>query len=170
MSAPKIEQSQIEKWQNDCQYIEDLVNSCPALTDADSLHRWYQEVHGWLVYFAQVNAEAELLYSIAVARVLDSGSVSQTAEKYTKGSSTMLSLYLTGKLSDEYRIFQRVKNLSKVMERILSDMQTQLVSLRDADRRDNMTAQNQRQQPQPARGNNPAVTDNTGWPKEQSAR
>lgn len=171
-AAPKTEQqSQIEKWHQDCQHIEGLVNSCPALTDADMLHEWYQEVHGWFAYISHAHAQSESLYAVVVAKTLESAAVSETAWGYIKGSSTMLNQYLIGKHSEEYMIWQRIKNLNRNLETILNDMRTQVVSLRDAERRDNMTSQNQRQ-PQPTQNKNPAINRNedVGWPKEQSMK
>jgi len=170
MSEPKSQKSQIEKWTEVCQYVDDLVKTCPALTDGELLNEWYQEVHGWLVHLGQCLAESEALYALVFAKTLEIDDVSETAFKYIKGSSTSLSLYISGKHNEEYKIWQRIKNLNRNLETILYDMRTQLVNLREADNRDNMTSQNQRQQQQTTTGNNPSVTDDAGWPKYQSAR
>ena len=160
------EKAQIEKWNEVCQHVDDLVKSCPALTDGELLRDWYNEIHGWLIHLGQILAESEALYAIVVARTLESGEVSETAFKYIKGSSTMLTQYLTGKHNEEYKIWRRIHNLNRNLETILYDMRTQLVNLREADSRDNMSSQNQRQGPQPSRAANPAVRNEYEWPKE----
>ena len=82
-----------------------------------------------------------------------------------KRSSTLTENYLAGKNPELYSIWQRLHNLNRNLETILSDMRTLLVGIREADRRDNMSSQNQRQGPQTSRAANPAVTDQYGWPK-----
>lgn len=166
MSEPK---TQIEQWQEVCQHVDDLVKSCPALTDGELLHDWYQEIHGWLVHLGNEVAQAESAYLQKCAKDLSSPLISGEVWERIKRSSTMQSNYLAGINPELYEIWQRLKNLNRNLETILSDMRTLLVGIREADRRDNMTSQNQRQQPQPARGNNPALVDGE-WPKEQSMR
>jgi hypothetical protein len=158
------EKAQIEKWQDDCQHIDDLVKSCPALTDGELLHDWYQEVHGWLIHLGNEVALAKSAYLQKCFTQMESG-INADAWDRIKRSSTLTENYLSGKNPELYSIWQRLHNLNRNLETILSDMRTLLVGIREADRRDNMTAQNQRQQPQTSRAANPAVTDQYGWPK-----
>jgi hypothetical protein len=55
----------------------------------------------------------------------------------------MLNQYLAGINPELYAIWQRLENLSRNMETILSDMRTLLVSLRQTESREAQTAQNQ---------------------------
>lgn len=164
MSAPKTEQqSQIDKWRQDCQHIEDLVNNCPALTDVDLLHDWYQEIHGWLVFIGNAAAQAESEYLQKCAWDLEGSAIPGEVWERIKRSSTMVGNYLAGVNPELFGIWQRLRNLNRNLETILSDMRTQLVNLRETDRRDNMSAQNQKS----TYSNNPAAAGgDLGWPKK----
>lgn len=167
MIEPK---TQIEQWQEVCQHVDDLVKNCPALTDGELLLEWYQEIHGWLIHIGNEVALAESSYLQKCAWDLEGNGISAEVWDRIKRSSTMIASYLAGINPELYGIWQRLKMLNRNIETILSDMRTLLVGIREADRRDNMSSQNQRQNPQPSRGSNPAVTDDYGWPKEQSSR
>lgn len=164
------EKAQIEKWAEVCQHVDDLVKNCPALTDGELLHDWYQEIHGWLIHLGNEVALVKSAYLQKCFLQMESGVIPGEVWDRIKRSSTLTENYLAGKNPDLYSIWQRLHNLNRNLETILSDMRTLLVGIREADRRENMSSQNQRQGPQPSRGSNPAVTDQYGWPKEQSTK
>lgn len=140
--TPEIQQ-QIEKWQQTCATIEGYVNACPDLTDMDWLLKWYNEVHTHLIYLGNEKAAAEMAYKQKCAADLKADAIPSNAWAYIKGSSTMLNQYLAGINPELYEAWQRLENLARNLETILSDMRTLLVSLRQTEIRDNQTAQNQ---------------------------
>ena len=58
---------QVADWQAACKHIDDIVRSCPPLSDMSLLHDWFAEVHGWVVYLATEQARAETYYAIEYA-------------------------------------------------------------------------------------------------------
>lgn len=134
-------QKQIKDWREACRFVDDLVKSCPPLSDMETLHSWFQEVHGWVSYLGTESARAEAYYAIEYVRILDmSGGISDAALKVIKGSSTMTDRYVAGKCPELYEISQRLRNMAKCIDTILSDMRTNIVTLREADKRDAMHA------------------------------
>lgn len=128
---------QIAEWREACRHVDDLVKNCPDLKDMDTLHAWFQEVHVWLTHIATETARAEAYYSIEFVRILDGG-VSEPAQKMVKGSSTLTERYIAGIVPELYEVWQRLKNMGRCLETILSDTRTNIVSLREADRREAM--------------------------------
>jgi len=137
------QKSLIQKWQTDCQHVEDIIKSCPALTDMALLLAWYDDAHGWLIYVGNEKARAETAYKMKCADDLKGDAIPANAWQYIKGSSTMLNQYLAGINPELYAIWQRLENLSRNMETILSDMRTLLVSLRQTESREDHTTKNQ---------------------------
>jgi len=134
------QKQQIAKWNETCQFIDDLVKSCPDMKDLDLLHTWFGDVHGWLTHIGTESARAEAEYSKAYMEVINSGEISPDALKVIKGSSTMTDKYISGKIPELYEAWQRIRNLNRNLETILSDMRTNIVTLREADKRDAMQA------------------------------
>ena len=127
------------------------------MTAMDELHVWFGDVHGWLVHIGTESARAEAEYSKAYFRAVEAG-VSNEALKVIKGSSTMTWQYMAGKNPELFEIWQRLKNINRNLETILSDMRTNIVTLREADKREAMQM--------------PAQTQSNGqreyvWPTEQ---
>jgi hypothetical protein len=151
------QQTQIVIWRQTCQFVDDLVKSCPPMTAMDELHVWFGDVHGWLVHIGTESARAEAEYSIAYFRAMESG-INADALKVIKGSSTMTDRYIAGKNPELFEIWQRLKNLNRNLETILNDMRTNIVTLREADKREAMQM--------------PAQTQSNGkreyvWPSEE---
>lgn len=134
---------QVSDWREACKFVDDLVKSCPPLTDMDTLHAWFQEVHGWVSYIGTETARAEAYYAIEYSRILDTGGISDDAYRVIKGSSTLTDRYVAGKSPELYEIWQRLRNMGRNLETILSDMRTNIVTLREADKRDAMQAPSQ---------------------------
>ena len=139
--TPELQQ-QVEKWQTTCATIEGYVNDCPDLTDMDWLLKWYGEVHTHLIYLGNEKAQAQSTYKRACMVELTAG-IPASIFTQIKGSTTMMETYLAGVNPELYMIWQRLENLARNLETILSDMRTLLVSLRQTETRDNQTAQNQ---------------------------
>lgn len=132
---------QIAAWRDACKFVDDLIKTCPRLADMELLHSWFQEVHGWVSYLGTESARAEAYYAIEYVRILDMmGGISDAAMKVIKGSSTMTDRYVAGKCPELYEISQRLKNLSRNLETIRADLRTNIVTLREADKRDAMHA------------------------------
>ena len=151
------QEKQIEKWQLTCSTIEGYVNDCPDLTDMDWLLKWYGEVHTHLIYLGNEKAAAEIAYKKKCASDLKTDVIPANAWAYIKGSSTMLNQYLAGINPELYGVWQRLDNLARSLDIILSDMRTLLVSLRQTENRDNQTAKDQgrdERKPQPAQTQN----------------
>ena len=151
------QEKQIIIWRQTCQFVDDLVKSCPAMTAMDDLHTWFGDVHGWLVHIGTESARAEAEYSKAYFRAVEAG-VSNEALKVIKGSSTMTGQYMAGKNPELFEIWQRLKNLNRNLETILNDMRTNIVTLREADKREAM------QMPAQTKGNGQR---DYVWPTEQ---
>lgn len=131
---------QVEAWQAACKYLDTLVKSCPPMADMNLLHEWFMEVHGWMVYLATEQARAETYYSIEYAAVLDSGGISENALQLIRKSSTLTDQYMRGRIPELYQVWQRLRNTAKAVDTILADMRTNIVTLREADKRDAMQA------------------------------
>lgn len=136
---------QVADWQTACKHIDDLVKKCPPLSDMEVLHDWFGEVHGWVVYLATEQARAETYYSIAYMEVLDTpNGISDNALQLIRKSSTLTDQYMRGKIPELYQAWQRLRNTAKAVDTILSDMRTNIVTLREADKRESMQAPAQR--------------------------
>lgn len=168
MQDKEEQAAQLARWKKDCQHVDDLVNNCPALTDTDALLEWYNETHGWLIYVGNETARAEAYYLTKCAQLLKSATVPDHVFKYVKGSTTLLREYLAGEMPEVYEAWQRLKNLGRNLETILSDMRTNLVNLREINNRDRMTTQHQgRDERKPDTHRNPATGRDVGFPTEQ---
>lgn len=130
---------QMADWREACKFVDDLIKSCPPLSDMELLHNWFQEVHGWVSYIGTETARAEAYYAIEYTRILNEG-IPDTAFKVVKGSSGLTDKYIAGCIPELYEVWQRLKNMGRNLETILSDMRTNIVTLREADKRDAMQA------------------------------
>lgn len=135
--------SKIEKWNATAATIEGYVNSCPDLTDIDWLLKWYGEIHTHLMYLGNEKALAHAEFAEKCAADLKADAIPPNVWQYIKGSSTSLERYQIGTNSELYAAWQRLENLAKVMDRILANMQTLLVTLRQTEGRDNRTVKDQ---------------------------
>lgn len=131
--------AQIEDWRKTCRYVEGLVKTCPDLKDMETLHAWFQEVHGWLVHIGTEQSRAETYFAQHFVNVIENW-IPDQAMKAIKGSSTSLERYAAGKAPELYEIWQRLRNLNKNLETVLFDMRTNIATLREADKRDAMNA------------------------------
>lgn len=135
--------SKIDKWNETAAIIEGYVNSCPDLTDMDWLLKWYGEVHTHLIYLGNEKALAEKDFKQKCFSDMASDAIPPNVRQYIKGSSTMLNNALAGMNPDLYGAWQRLENLARNLETVLSDMRTLLVSIRQTEGRDNRTVKDQ---------------------------
>lgn len=133
--TPELSQ-QIAKWQADCQHIDDLIKSCPALDDLGLMKDWSDTMHEWLTYVGHQTPIAEAEYSRACARVIESGDIHPDAFKLIKNHSGQIDRYMVAKNPELYTIWQQLKNLGKTMSDILWGTRTNMVSQRELDKRD----------------------------------
>ena len=160
---------QIEKWLTTCATIEGYVNDCPDLADMDWLLKWYGEVHTHLIYLGNEKAAAETIYKQKCAADLMGDTIPATVWAMIKNSSTRQNDFFAGTNPELYAIWQRLENLARNLETILSDMRTLLVSLRHTESRDGQTVKNQGQdeRKQPTSKNMPPSRQEVGWPEQE---
>lgn len=135
--------NQVHEWRKGCQAVDDLVKNCPDPSDLALMLDWFNHIHPWAVYLATETARAEAYYSIKYAEILELG-VPESVIKAAKGSSTITDRYISGKIPELYEVWQRLKNMAKVLDTILSDIRTNMVSLREAGKIEAMHAPSQR--------------------------
>lgn len=133
--TPELSQ-QIAKWQADCQHIDDLIKSCPALDDLNVMKSWEDTMHEWLTYIGNQTPIAEAEYARACARVIESGDIHPDAFKLIKNHSGQIDRYMIAKNPELFTIWQQLKNLGKTMSDILWGTRTNMVSQRELDKRD----------------------------------
>lgn len=112
-----------------CSELEGAIRAQPDASNLVELSQWYANVHATLAAMATARAFVEAEFakeSIDVMQQLDADEF-----KLIKGSTTLVTNYLAGKLPRYHYLLQRAEHLTRVAYAALDDLRTLIVSIRE---------------------------------------